>query len=52
MPMGLPPVCDRDHAINLLEGSNPISVRPYRYPKIQKNEIEKLLKEMLAAGII
>lgn len=38
MPMGLPPARDRDHAINILEGSNPVSVRPYRYPQIQKKK--------------
>lgn len=50
MPMGLPPIRDCNHAINLLEGK--ISVRPYRYEQIQKNEIESLLKEMFAAVII
>lgn len=34
------------------EGSNPVSVRPYRYPEFQKDEIEKLVREMLAAKII
>lgn len=34
------------------EGSNPVSVRPYRYPQFQKDEIEKLVREMLAARII
>lgn len=41
-----------EHAINLKEGSNPVGVRPYRYPHCQKDEIERLIKEMLAAGII
>jgi len=49
---GLPPSKERDHAINLISGSSPMSVRPYHYPYLQKNEIEKLVGEMLTAGII
>ncbi|KAF8393178.1 hypothetical protein HHK36_021419 [Tetracentron sinense] len=49
MPSGLPPVHGHEHSIVLKEGSQPISVRPYRYPHIQKDEIERLIKEMLAA---
>ena len=52
MPKGLPPVWGREHAIVLKEGINPINVHPYRYPQIQKGEIEKLVAEMLAAGIM
>lgn len=33
-------------------GSEPVHVRPYRYPYIQKNEIEKIVKEMLDSGIV
>ncbi|KAL4032139.1 hypothetical protein IC575_005203 [Cucumis melo] len=41
-----------DHRIQLKEGTDPINVRPYRYPHVQKNEIEKLMNEMLDSGII
>lgn len=52
VPVGLPPSRNHEHTITLKDGSDPISVRPYRYPQIQKSEIEKLIAEMLAAGII
>ena len=51
-PEGLPLQRARDHAIVLQPGAVPMSVRPYRYPCIQKNEFERLVREMLAAGII
>lgn len=40
------------YAITLHEGTAPISVCPYRYPHAQKDEIEKLIREMLKVGII
>lgn len=49
---GLPPDRGHEHAIVLKEGSNPVSIRPYRYPQSQKDEIERLIREMLAACII
>lgn len=52
MPAQLPPSRSKDHTINLRERTQPISVRPYRYPQIQKDEIEKLVSEMLKTGVI
>lgn len=52
VPKGMPPPQGHEHTIIFKEGSNPVGVRPYRYPRCQKDEIERLIKEMLAAGII
>ena len=43
---------DHDHAIHLIPGSVPRNIRPYRYPYVQKSEIERMVAEMLEAGII
>nr|GEV11618.1 hypothetical protein [Tanacetum cinerariifolium] len=50
LPTGLPPQRDHKHAIVLKSGTEPINVRPYRYPQLQKDEIEKLVGEMLEAA--
>ncbi|RVW33015.1 Retrovirus-related Pol polyprotein from transposon 17.6, partial [Vitis vinifera] len=49
---GLPPSRDIDHAIQLIPGASPVNVQPYRYPHILKNEIERLVQEMLEARIV
>ncbi|XP_017431896.1 uncharacterized protein LOC108339268 [Vigna angularis] len=51
-PCGLPPPRSHDHSIPLLEGSNPVKVKPYRYPHNQKEEIENLVEGMLKEGIL
>jgi hypothetical protein len=48
----LPPHRLVDHHIPLLDGANPVNVRPYRYPQFQKQEIENQVCEMLKNGII
>ena len=51
-PCGLPPSRSHEHHIYLFKDAQPINVRPYRYPYIQKQEIERLIQEMLSDGII
>src|ERR1700721_1023695 len=51
-PKGLPPMRDHDHAIHLIPGSVPLNIKPYRYPYVQKSEIERMVAEMLEASII
>ncbi|XP_031256097.1 uncharacterized protein K02A2.6-like [Pistacia vera] len=51
-PSKISPHRTYDHTINLKEGAPVPNIRPYRYPYFQKNEIEKLVEEMLAARII
>ncbi|KAK8931221.1 hypothetical protein KSP39_PZI016563 [Platanthera zijinensis] len=51
-PTGLPPSRSHDHHIPLQPNTPPISIRPYRSPALQKNEIERLIAEMLRDGLI
>lgn len=51
-PKGLPPARAQDHSIPIKQGSQPINSRPYRCPYFQKEEIEKITKEMLNSGVI
>jgi hypothetical protein len=52
-PQGLPPSHDvHDHSIPLVPKSLPPNIHPYRHPFSQKNEIEKMVQELLNVGII
>ena len=52
MPRDLPPQRSKEHQIELKAGSEPPNIRPYRYPQFQKEEIERLVADMLASGVI
>jgi hypothetical protein len=52
MPQGLPPLRRHDHHIRLLPGMTPVAVRPYRYPQLLKDELERQCDEMLQQSII
>lgn len=52
VPTLLPPPRFHDHKIPLVDESQVVKIRPYRYPAVQKAEIERLIQEMLQAGII
>lgn len=50
-PKSLPPFWEHhNHKIPLLEGSNSVNQRPYRYVLYQKNEINKIVQNLLRAG--
>lgn len=52
-PKELPPHREKhDHQIPLLEGSNPVNQRPYRYAVYQKTEIDNMVQSLLDAGTI
>jgi hypothetical protein len=51
-PRGLPPARPNDHRIHLIPGTTPIAVRPYRYPQLLKDEIERQCSDMLEQGVI
>lgn len=49
---GLSPIQEKSYQIILKEGTNPISVRPYRYPPFQNDETKRLVGDMLRASVI
>jgi hypothetical protein len=52
-PQGLPPSRGvHDHSIPLVPRSLPPNIRPYRHTFAQKNEIEKMVQELLTVGVI
>ena len=51
-PKWLPPIRDHDHDIHLIPGSFPPNIGPYRYPYVQKSEIECMIAKMLEASIL
>ena len=46
IPTQLPPQRKYDHQIHLTNNT-PLSSKPYRYPYVQKTEIEKMVQELL-----
>lgn len=50
--MALTPSRACDHEIPLIEGAQPIFIRPYRYLPKLKDEIERQVQEMLSQGLI
>jgi hypothetical protein len=52
-PQGLPPSHGvHDHSIPLVPRSLPLNIRLYRHPFSPKNEIEKMVQELLNEGVI
>ncbi|XP_068638487.1 uncharacterized protein [Aristolochia californica] len=51
-PTALPPIRHCDHRIHLKMGIEPIVEHSYRYPHLQKDEIERQCQKMIAQGFI
>jgi hypothetical protein len=50
--VAFPPPRSCNHMIPLIPGARPVSIGPYRYAPILKDEIERQVQEMLDAGLI
>ncbi|WVZ02924.1 hypothetical protein V8G54_023730 [Vigna mungo] len=46
MPSGLPPTREHDHSIPLMEGAQPVKIKPYRYPHSQEAQIESMIQQI------
>jgi len=51
-PSGLPLARACDLRIHLKSSTEPVAVRPYRYPQLQKDELERQCEEMLQQSTI
>ena len=51
-PCNLPLTRWHDHCITILPGKSAANAQPYQYPHLQKDEIERIVKEMLKTGVI
>ena len=51
-PTNLPPSRSITHHIHLFPGSNPVNIRPYRYPHCQKTELKNQVSTILDASLI
>ncbi len=52
LPHGLPPKRNIDHHIDLIPGTSPVSIPPYRLSRSEEDEIASQLKEYLSMGHI
>jgi hypothetical protein len=50
LPMKMPPNREIEHTIEVKAGSDPVNIKPYRYPHHQKTEIERLIQDLLKCG--
>lgn len=51
-PKDLPPIRGVEHQILLKEGSMPKQMYPYRYSHSSKDEIERIVQELLSTGVV
>ncbi|GJR98552.1 hypothetical protein Tco_0270726 [Tanacetum coccineum] len=52
VPNKLPLVRSHDHRIPLMPETQPVNIRPYRHPPVQKDAIKAMVKELLESGVI